>query len=209
MTEHIPNRGKMVYVKAKKTKPHQGGHWSDKLKNEAVCLHVAGLPLSQIAVQLNVPHETIRTWRRQSWWNDISADIRSEDTQKLDAKLTKILDASLEKILDRLENGEYIYDQKTGRIKQMPIKLRDATVAFNTVMDKRQLIRREPTKITEQSSTVNQLENLAKQFAEFVTGKVKVEKDSELINEYIEGETLEDNGDGTFSIKENDDAVPS
>lgn len=201
------NRGKLVYVKARKTRPHQGGHWSEKKKYEAVVLFNAGMGLSQISVELNVPRETIKKWRISPWWEDISKDLRSEETQKLDAKLTKILDKSLESILDRLEEGEFIYDQKTGKIKRTPVKMRDATVAFNTIMDKRQLIRKEPTKITEQTNTATQLANLAEQFAAFVSGKPVVAKDAELVTEYIEGETLVDNGDGTYSHKEDSDAV--
>lgn len=198
----IPNRGKFVYVKAKKTKPHQGGMWSDTKKQQAAVLYVSGMPLTQIAVELNVPHETIKNWRYSDWFMDIVEDLKSEDKQKLDAKLTKILDKTLETIMDRLENGEYIYDQKTGKVKQAPIKLRDATVAFNTVMDKRQLIRKEPTKIVEQGNTAKQLADLAQQFASFVSGQPPKERLEHVVNEFIEGETVVQDKDGTYVLKE-------
>ena len=203
----MSNRGKMVYVKAKKTLPHQGGHWSETKKQKAVCLWVAGIPLTQIAVELNVPHETIKGWRTTTWWNDIAKDLRSEESQKLDAKLTKILDKSLENIMDRLENGEFIYDQKTGKVKRAPTKLRDSTVAFNTLMDKRSLIRKEPTKIVEQQSTAQQLENLAKQFEQFVTGKIKEEKLKDVVAEFIIDDTVQQDEDGTYYVKDTDDAL--
>ena len=196
------NVGKFVYVKAKKTLPHQGGHWSEKKKYEAVCLWVSGLNLREVSLQLNVPYDTLGKWRASSWWNDIVKDLQSEDKQKTDAKLTKILDKTLDTIMDRLEEGEYIYDQKTGKVKRTPVKLRDATVAMNTVLDKRQLIRREPTKIVEQSNTTQQLQNLAEQFAAFVTGQVKKEKLENIVNEYIEGETVEQQEDGSYALKE-------
>ena len=192
--------GRMVYVKAKpKTSRMQTGHWSEKKKYEACCLWSSGMKMSQVSVETGVPYETIKQWRASTWWADIHKELQSEDKQQLDARLTKILDKTLDSILDRLENGEFVYDQKTGSLKRSPVKLRDATVAMNTVMDKRQIIRREPTKIVESESTNQQLANLAKQFQEFVTGKKQEEKDKPL---YIEGETLQDNGDGTFSVKE-------
>lgn len=192
--------GRMVYVKAKpKTSRMQSGHWSEKKKYEACCLWSSGMKMSQVSVETGVPYETIKQWRASTWWADIHKELQSEDKQQLDARLTKILDKTLDSILDRLENGEFVYDQKTGSLKRSPVKLRDATVAMNTVMDKRQLIRKEPTKIVESESTNQQLANLAKQFQEFVTGKKQEEKDKPL---YIEGETLQDNGDGTFSVKE-------
>lgn len=197
-----PNRGKLVYVKAKKTQPHQGGHWSEKKRYEAVCLWVSGMSLREVSLQANVPYETIAKWRASTWWNDIVKDLQSEDKQVTDAKLTKILDKTLDTIMDRLENGEFIYDQKTGKVKRTPVKIRDATVAMNTVLDKRQLIRKEPTKIVEQSNTAQQLQNLAEQFASFVTGQVKKEKLEHIVNEFIDGDTVEQHEDGTYVLKE-------
>ena len=194
--------GHMVYVRNKKTKPYQPGHWSEKKKHEAVCLWVSGLNLTKVAVELNVPVETVRDWRTSKWWKDIAEDLQSEDAQHLDAKITKILDKSLETVMDRLENGEYIYDQRTGKIRQTPVKLRDANMAFNTLMDKRQLIRKQPTKITESVSTAANLANLAKQFEQFVTGKVAQPTIKECINEVYEGETLEQHEDGSYTVKE-------
>ena len=194
--------GNYVYVKNKKTLPYQPGHWSEKKKHQAVCLWVAGCSLPQIATELNVPVETVRTWRTTKWWTDIAKDLRSEDTQKLDAKLTEILDKSLETIMDRLKDGEYIYDQKTGKLRRAPTKLRDATIAFNTVMDKRQLIRKEPTRITEQQSTADQLKSLAEQFAQFVTGKTQKESMESLVSEYIDEDTVVQDETGSYVLKE-------
>lgn len=198
----ITNRGKLVYVKAKKTKPHEGGHWSEKKKHESVVMFAAGMPIRQISVELNIPFETVKKWRYSEWFAEMVEDLRSDDKQKLDAKLTKILDKTLDELMDRLENGEFVYDQKTGELKRTPVKLRDTTVAFNTIMDKRQLIRREPTKITEQSNTATQLANLAQQFASFVSGQQPKEKLEHVVNEFIDGDTVVQDGDGTYSLKE-------
>ena len=194
--------GRMVYVRNKKTLPHQPGTWSEKKKHEAVCLWVSGMSLTKVSAEINVPVETIRDWRISKWWKEIAEDIQSEDSQVLDAKLTKILDKSLEVVMDRLQNGEYIYDQRTGKLRQTPAKLRDANTAFNTLMDKRQLIRKQPTKITEQSSTAANLANLAKQFELFVTGQVKAPDIYKEVTAVTEGETLTQNEDGSYELKE-------
>lgn len=124
--------------------------------------------------------------------------IQSEEDQKLDAKTSKIIDRALENILDRIENGEDIYDQKTGKIKKMPAKLRDLNTAFNSLLDKRQLLRNKPTKIVEQQSTAIQLQNLAEQFAKFVEKK----HDEPVDRHYIEGDTVVQNEDGTYEVKD-------
>jgi hypothetical protein len=84
----------------------------------------------------------------------------------------------------------------------VPAKLRDLNVAFNSLIDKRQLIRKQPTKIIEQQTTATQLQNLADQFAQFVTGKTKQEKFNDLVEDVIEGETVVQNEDGTWEVKE-------
>lgn len=134
----------------------------------------------------------------KDWWKELIAKIRSEEDQVLDAKLSKTMDKALEQLMDRLENGEYIYDQKTGKIKRMPAKLRDLNIAFNNVLDKRQLIRKQPTKIVEQQSTALALQQLADSFAKFVNKNEKELPTCEL----IEGETVVQGDDGVYEIKE-------
>lgn len=124
--------------------------------------------------------------------------IRSEEDQQLDAKLSKIIDKTLVHLMDSIENGEHVYDQRTGKIKRMPAKLRDLNNAFNTILDKRQLIRKQPTKIVEQTTTASQLQNLADSFAKFVNQKV-IEPEA---LHYIIDDTVVQNEQGVWEVKE-------
>lgn len=178
------------------------GVWSEKKKLEALTLFVSTGSITMTASQLNIPFNTVQTWSKKDWWKDKIKEIQSEDYDKLDAKLTKALDKALDSVMDRIEKGEYIYDPKTGKTKLMPAKLRDLNTAFNSLMDKRQLIRRMPTKIIEQSSTATQLQQLAEHFSQFVTGKVKTESFNEIVDKTIEGDTVIQNEDGTWEVKE-------
>ena len=145
---------------------------------------------------LGIPVKTVQQWKVSEWWKELEKQIRSEEEQELDAKLTKIIDKTLEKLVDSIENGEHIYDQRTGKIKRMPAKMRDLNNAFNTILDKRQLIRKQPTKIVEQTSTATQLQQLADSFAKFVQKKVDDLPDMH----YIEGETVIQQADGTYAV---------
>jgi hypothetical protein len=194
--------GTYVYVKNKKTKPHELGHWSEKKKLEAVTLYIALGNLRQVSTDLNVPYETVCKWKSSDWWKEYTEQIQSDDTQKLDTKLSKALDKALDAVMDRIENGEFIYDQKTGKLKRAPAKLRDANAAFNSLLDKRQLIRKLPTKITEASDTAAKLANLAEQFAKFATGKAVNEPTEKLVNEFIEEDTVVQGEDGKYYVKE-------
>lgn len=190
--------GKYVYVKLNKTKANAPGWWKESKRLEVVAIYLStGSPVETSRTS-GVPLPTIEGWMRQDWWKETIEKIRSEETQQLDAKLSKAIDKALDNLMDRIDNGEYIYDQKTGKVKRMPAKMRDLNIAFNSIMDKRQLIRKQPTKITEQTSTAQNLQALADSFAKFVNKKV-----DELPEvHYIEGDTVIQNEEGVYELKE-------
>lgn len=190
--------GRYVYVKENKTKAHQGGHWKESKRIEVVTMYLSIGSLTETSKITGVPLPTLEGWKRQDWWKELVDKIQSDEDQKIDAKTSKIIDKALEQLLDRIENGEHIYDQKTGKIKRAPAKLRDLNTAFTTILDKRQLLRNKPTKIVEQHSTAAQLQNLAESFAKFVQKKTEELPDRHL----IEGDTVVQNEDGTYELKE-------
>ena len=205
--------GKYVYVKAPKRNDisqTDRGNWSEKKKNEALAFYVANGSVTETSRAVQVPVSTLNKWKASEWWKEQVAAIRSEEYDKLDVKLSKALDKALDQVMDRIEKGDHIYDPRTGAIRQIPAKLRDVNNAFNSIMDKRQLIRKQPTKIVEQQSTAAQLANLANQFAAFVSGKKPTDNLKDVTLEFIEGETVEQDEDGTYRVIDNtgeDDAL--
>lgn len=188
--------GRYVYVKNNKTKAGELGHWKDTKKLEVVATWLATGNLAETARITMVPVRTIEKWRVSDWWKQQVNNIQSEEDQKLDAKSSKVIERALDHLMDRIENGEFIYDQKTGQVIRTPAKLRDLNTAFNTLLDKRQLLRNKPTKIVEQQQTATQLQNLAEQFAQFVKNTAPKEV------EYIEGETVVQNEEGVWEVKD-------
>lgn len=189
--------GKMVYVKMKKTKAGQLGHWSENKKIEVVTTYLSTGSNAETMRITGVPLDTINQWKTKPWWKEYIDKIRQDEEQQLDNKLSRAVDLALTNLMDRIENGEFIYDQKTGKVIRTPAKLRDLNTAFNNVIDKRQILRKQPTKIVEQQNTATQLQSLAESFAKFV--KVQ-SKEPEM--PYIEGETVVQNADGTYEVKE-------
>lgn len=190
--------GRYVYIKNNKTKAGQLGRWKEAKKVEVVTTYLSTGNLAETGRLSGVPIKTLEQWKTSDWWKEMEKQIRSDEDQQLDAKLTKIIDKTLEKLVDSIENGEHVYDQRTGQIKRMPAKMRDLNNAFNTILDKRQLIRKQPTKIVEQTTTANQLQNLADQFAKFVQKTLPEPPDMH----YIDGETVVQNADGVYEIKD-------
>ena len=196
--------GKYVYVAAPKKNDisqDDRAQWSEKKKLEVLAFYVANGSVAETSRQCAVPYRTIMMWKSQDWWKDKVRDIQNEDYDRLDAKLTKALEKALDKVVDRIENGDEVYDSRTGGTIRVGAKLRDLNTAFNGLMDKRQLIRKQPTKIVEQQNTATQLQNLANQFAAFVSGKPVKETVDQLA--YIDGENVEQDDDGTYRVIDN------
>lgn len=199
--------GSWRYVKVKKKLLPTGTntHWAEKKKLEAVTVYIACGSPSLTAEQTNIPFYTIKSWMKTDWWKDKIKELQQEDYDKLDNKMSKALDLALDNVMDRINNGEYFYDVRTGKIRRIPAKLRDINTTFTQLLDKRQLIRKQPTKIVEQQTTANQLKELANKFSEFVSGKKHVEKFDELVETVIEGENVFQNEDGTWELRDKDE----
>lgn len=195
--------GSWRYVKApRKNSLQEVGLWSDKKKNEALAIYIATRSPTLTSEQSNIPITTIKKWQQQPWWKDKLKEAQEQDYEKLDVKLSKALDKALDQVMDRLEKGDYIYDVRTGKTRRIPVKLRDVTNTVNSVIDKRQLIRKQPTKIVEQQSTAAQLQNLAEQFTKFVKGKLNEDSVKDLVKDCIEGDNVVQLEDGSWGIKD-------
>ena len=174
--------GHWRYVKdPKKTVASKPGLWHDKIKKKAVELYIQVGNYAQVSRELNVPIETIYLWNKSDWWKEAIKKHKEEELDLLDKKLTDSINSALTNIQDRIINGDTVINTATGETFAVPAKLRDLTSAFNSIMDKRQVIRKQPTKIVERSTTAAHLQHLAEHFEKFVTGKVKKENQLDVV----------------------------
>lgn len=162
--------GKFVWVKTKKKGAGTPGQWPESKKIELVTTYLATGSLLMSSGICKVPYTTCKHWKKQPWFKDMIANIRSEEKMELDAKVSKIVNKTLDVIVDRLDGGDYILDSKSGTVKRVPVKMRDAKSVMTDLFDKRQLLRNEPTSITESQTVDKRLEMLAERFEKFVGG---------------------------------------
>lgn len=194
--------GYRVYVKNKKTKPHQPGWWDDKKKIEVVTTFLTTGDGKLTATICNIPYETLRTWKKTDWWKRYVEELRYEENAQLDTKLQKVMDKALDQVMDRLENGEFMYDPRTGQVKRVPAKLRDTGKILNDVIDKRQLLQKAEKKEQQkeqQTITADHLVALAKAFADMAKGKDNKKEYSVVEGDY---EEITDNGLQNKEIKD-------
>ena len=100
--------------------------WSDKQKMEAIQSWLVLGNLAMVSRLLGIPEVTIRSWKAASWWNDAVNELRSQEKIVLSNKLKAIVNASLAVVEDRLSNGDYMFDQKTGQTIRKPVNMKDA-----------------------------------------------------------------------------------
>lgn len=155
-----------------RSRSNPNGVWGDKKKIEVVTTYLALGKAPMVEAVTGVPRQTIRIWKMQPWWKELEEEIRREETLELDSRLSKVVNKSLDVVMDRLENGDYVFNSKTGRVSRIPVKMRDAATATNTLIDKRQLLRKNPVeKAQHQQQFEDRLLKLAEQFATFALGK--------------------------------------
>lgn len=191
--------GRMVYIRNKKTKPFnpktgegERGTWPEKKRIEALTTFLATGSQAHTAAITGIPEQTIRTWRQQDWWAERTKEIKDGETLVLDKKLSKVMDKALDAVLDRVENGEYMYDPRTGEIKRVPAKLRDVQKVAGDMIDKRQLMEKiaKGKEEAKKQITADHLVLLAKEFAKFANGG-KAPSDADDVKTVIDGEHQE------------------
>lgn len=160
-----------------KVKHKKGQHWPIEKKIEVVTQYMVLGNATLVSALTGVGPVIIRQWKMQPWWKELEKEIRATQNIEMDTKLSKIIDKSLEATLDRVENGDFIYDQKTGEIRRKPASLRDIHRVGMDTLEKRDLLRgnTEERKENTQIAVAEQLKLLATEFAKWVnTGKQPV-----------------------------------
>lgn len=159
----------------------EGEWWSDKKRLEVVTTWLVLGKIPLVSATTGVPEGTIRQWRTQPWWKEIEVSVQTESDQELDTKLQKRIDKALDLVMDRLENGDYLYDPKTGEFIRKPVSMKDTWKVSTEMIDKRLLLRKQPKEQQNQEAVGDILKNLAKEFADMAKKRIKdVHQGSEL-----------------------------
>lgn len=122
-----------------------------------------------------IPAATIRWWKTEStWWSEQEARFWKEKNGELVAGYTRALHKLEDHIADIIDNGEPVYDPKSGKIVYYKKPgIRDSVMAMAIMQDKRSVLRGEPTAISSKSA----LEQAADLFKEFMKHSEEIRKD--------------------------------
>lgn len=182
--------GHKVYIRSKKTKAGQPGIWSDKKRIEVLTTYLATGSPTLTCAMTGVPMPTFKHWKAQPWWQEQQRELLSENQLKLDNKLEKTMDKALDAVMDRIENGEFMYDPRTGEVRRVPAKLRDVQKVASDMIDKRQLLRKgnRTEEAAKNQVTADHLVQLANAFAQFAQGNPKHVPEEKTVTSVTEGD---------------------
>lgn len=152
--------------------------WSDVQRTELIQLYLMLGNLTLACATLKIPYETARNWKVQQWWKEIEHELRTQQDFEVSAKLGNIVERSLSALSDRIENGDFIYDTKVGKMVRRPIPAKDANKIVNDMLDRRDAIEKKHNAQSNQEVAVDKFIQLAEKFAELAqktTEKAPVE----------------------------------
>lgn len=176
-------RAKTYKIKARKAND-VNKHYSDRQKIEAVTtyLMLGSLPLTAQALKMS--EHTLHSWKKSDWWHELVTEMKREENLLLSNKIKKIIDKSWDVIADRMEKGDFIYDQKSGQLIRKPVSMRDVSrVAIDSSLLREKLNMNDNFTVAA-DQIEEKLTKLAKAFSDLAKG-VKPSEPAEDI-EYVE-----------------------
>lgn len=149
-----------------------GSHWSDSQKLECVKTYLILGNVTLTAQTLKIPLQTVKTWKQAEWWKTLEQELMVQEDLQLGDRLKKIINKSYDVIEDRMQNGDFVYDQKTGEMRRKPVNMKDAHKVGLDLQERRdELVRRH---VEGESISTDKIEktllDLAKRFEDIANG---------------------------------------
>lgn len=140
---------------------------SDDVKIDTIKTFLAlGGNLSLTSGATGIPYVTLKSWKATQWWNDVITELRKADKLELSASTKKILTKSLALLEDRLEKGDYIYDQKKGTLIRKPLQAKDLHKIAIDMMERKDKLDEGASSQNVSESNEDKMQVLMKRFAE-------------------------------------------
>ena len=163
---------KGVLVRRMKIEHQPRKKWPVEKRIEVVTKYLALGNLRLVSELTGVSYGLIRMWKGEPWWTDLVAEIRATRHINVDNKLSKIVDKSLEMLGDRLENGEVVYNKKTGELERKELSVLTVNKIANDMMIRQIELGKQKIQETnseKQQTVADQIRLLAEEFAKFNT----------------------------------------
>ena len=122
-------------------KKHRGSrNHSDAKKVRVVTQTLATGNMRLVSELEGVSYSTIREWKCTPWWAELAAEIKAAHKAGVDSKLNRIINKALDTMEDRLDNGDVVWNQKTGEISRKPVSIKEARGAANDLLQRQAVL---------------------------------------------------------------------
>ena len=159
------------------TKKHEYNQpYSEEQKIAAVTAYLAVGNMRIVSGATGIAYGLLRIWKTKPWWKEYEYEIKNAKRSETKDKLSKIVDKSLALIEDRLENGEMVLNNKTGKLVRKPVALRDISKLTNDMLERQEKLDKQKldeSALQTQETMADTLKLLAAEFAKFNGSKKK------------------------------------
>jgi hypothetical protein len=138
----------------KKDWRNKTAHWSDVQKFEAVTLYLMVGKWPLVSQATHIPIDTLKKWKQADWWKEYEDEIRRAKHVETSTKLSKIRDKASDVVMDRLENGDFQYNPKTGKFSRKPVSAKVAGEIMVKTLDKEILLEKIDEKPAENEQSI-------------------------------------------------------
>ena len=124
-----------------------------------------------VSEQTGISYPVLCSWKNADWWPELVAQVKKQKQAKTNNSIVKLIEQSLDVMQDRLDNGDWVFDQKNGTSVRKPVSVRDATAIATSLLQRQQVAEEMESRQATTSATVQEtLSLLAAEFKKY-TGK--------------------------------------
>jgi hypothetical protein len=158
-------------MERKKRKDGKKKWWSADQRLQAAATYVMLGTTTETSLVTGIPLPTLKAWKTLPWWKDMVEQVRSDDLDLTSSSIQRVMKKALTIVEDRLDNGNFVLDQKTGRVIRVGVNLKDSLKATTELMAKQEALLNSQVHKQTQEATVDRLTKLAEELAKFAKAK--------------------------------------
>ena len=146
----------------------ENGNWTWDSKVAFVQRMLVHGNIRKASEELGIPINTFNNWRNADWFQPLIAEVKLQQKLETSNKLNQVVERALDIVMDRMVNGDYVLNNKTGEVIRKHVSLRDASRVATDILGKKLILEKTQTEEHVQVDTVNDtLKKLASEFAKF------------------------------------------
>lgn len=143
-----------------------------EVKTDAAALYCVYGDTKEVARITGLDEKLIKQWKTEPWWFEVQKQVFVEQNEKLASQLSITLTKTIEDLNERLTNGDYTYNPKTGEVTRKPVEAKVVISIFDSLAHQRRITRGEPTSITMKTGVDDRLKRLEEAFVNFASTKI-------------------------------------